>query len=355
MYIIEAHLALQDAVESGLINDVRELLAQGVDVNVRPEPCPVRCGLDDCRRCDTALMAAVRRQDLDMVRLLLAHGADPTVKVLADGPVIGKTAVFLALMNYKKEILTELVKAGADINRPLYEFGSYLFLACGYFRHPDYSHNRNMVEHLLRLGASANVVDFGGRTPVSRTIQNCYGSDAGSVSAAFDDLRALLPHSIALDAELLRARRHRIRFWPIALPHRDIETPIKNELVTLFLQHGARMNYCEMYLTGSYWCALELRTNGEQHSERFIELLRAADTDFSGARKRIASVNQDEWAPLNLAVLDRKLSQPLTLQALCVINVRRQLHSVSACGMWPKIDEMALPRVLSDLLKLKMW
>ena len=34
------------------------------------------------------------------------------------------------------------------------------------------------------------------------------------------------------------------------------------------------------------------------------------------------------WAPLNLAVLDQKLSQPLTLQTSCVISVR-QLPSVS--------------------------
>ena len=75
---------------------------------------------------------------------------------------------------------------------------------------------------------------------------------------------------------------------------------------------------------------------------------------FSGARKRIASVDKDEWAPLNLAVLDQKLSQPLTLQALCVIRVRRQLRSASNCGMWAKIDELTLPH-LNNRLKLNVW
>ena len=346
----EVFYTLKNAVESGLINDVKELLIQGVDVNARPDPCPPRCYLDFCRRCDTALVAAVRRQDVDMVQLLLKHGADPNVEVFAVNTNCWcKTALFVALMTNNKELITELVNLGADINQPLGEIGSYLILACGSFRPPQY---RDLVGHLLHLGANANVTNDDHNTPMSLTVNQCHGSDA--IPAAFDDLRALLPHTIALDAELLRGRRQQTSLF-YRDHHNDIDTPISNETVMLFLQHGARINYCEMYLTGSSQCALELRTHGEQHSERFIELLRAADTDFSGARKRIASVDKDEWAPLNLAVLDRKLSQPLTLQALCVISVRRQLHSVSKCGMWAKIDELALPRVLSHRLKLNVW
>ena len=109
-----------------------------------------------------------------------------------------------------------------------------------------------------------------------------------------------------------------------------------------------------MYLTGLFEWALELRKYSK-HSERFIDLLRAADTDFSGVRQRIASVNKDEWAPLNLDVLDQKLSQPLTLQAWCVISVRRQVCSVSDWQMWTRIEKLALPKVIKDRLKLKMW
>ena len=40
----EVFHTLKNAVESGLLNDVRELLIQGVDVNARPDPCPFICG-----------------------------------------------------------------------------------------------------------------------------------------------------------------------------------------------------------------------------------------------------------------------------------------------------------------------
>ena len=350
------YYALKYAIKSGSIEFVRELLKEGADANACPDLC-AKCSPLPCDRCDTALMAAVRRQNIDMVRLLMAYGADPSVEVTDSeeahrrrtgaGPGFYKTALYLAVFTYNKEMVTELVKLGANINQPLYGIGSYLHIACGPFRPP---HDRNMVEHLLRLGADATVIDYWNSTATGLTVSKCHGNGTRRICDAFDDLRALLPLTVALDVELLLGRRQRTA----ALFGRGIDTPINNETVALFLQHGARINYCQMYLTGSPQCALELRTNGEQHSERFIELLRAADTDFSGARKRIASVDKDEWAPLNLAVLDRKLSQPLTLQALCVISVRRQLHSVSDCGLWAKIDELALPRLLSDLLKLKM-
>ena len=101
----------------------------------------------------------------------------------------------------------------------------------------------------------------------------------------------------------------------------------------------------------SNW-ATRLRKKIKLHSERFIDLLRAADTDFSGVRQRIASVDKDEWAPLNLAVLEQKLSQPLTLQAWCVIGARRQLRNVSDVGLWARIDKLFLSPNVKDSLKL---
>ena len=125
--------------------------------------------------------------------------------------------------------------------------------------------------------------------------------------------------------------------------------PLSNEYVTLFLQHGARIRYFEFYLKWTPVRASKL----QQHSEEFIELLRAAETDFSGVRQRIAGVEKDEWTPLNLTVLDQKLSQPLTLEAWCVISVRRHLLSVCGRRIWARIEELRLPQVISDRLKLK--
>ena len=124
---------------------------------------------------------------------------------------------------------------------------------------------------------------------------------------------------------------------------------VDTQCVALFLQHGARIKHRTL-------CGTEFYRQYVQHSEAFIELLLAADTDFSGVRQRIASVdtNSKRKSP-NLAVIDQKLSQPMNLRMLCVISVRRQLRSVSDTGMWVRIEKFPLSSVFKDQLKLRVW
>ena len=63
----------------------------------------------------------------------------------------------------------------------------------------------------------------------------------------------------------------------------------------------------------------------------------------------------DAVSTANLVVLDQKLSQPLTLEAWCVISVRRQLRRVSDCGMWTRIEKLPVPAAIIDRLKLLLW
>ena len=79
------------------------------------------------------------------------------------------------------------------------------------------------------------------------------------------------------------------------------------------------------------------------------------DTGFSGVCQRIASVDKDDWKPLNLAVLDEKLSQLLTLQTSCVISVRRRLLSIGNVGVWAGLEKLPLPPIIKDRLKLLTW
>ena len=168
--------------------------------------------------------------------------------------------------------------------------------------------------------------------------------DAEVRSLGFKSLRRLLP-----------AMRNRDTTFILQHLKDEASAPISNECMAIFLQHGTCICYCTMYLTMCSDWATKLRQIIKQHSERFIELLRAADTDFSGVLEQIASVDKKKWAPLNLAVLDRKLSQPLSLQTSCVINLRRQLWSVSDCGLWASIDQLPLPPIIRERIKLKMW
>ena len=205
--------------------------------------------------------------------------------------------------------------------------------------------DHNPTVHILaQLGADPNLTDYFGDTPLFLVLDRCHLRDDTKSSSARESLQALLPSTRDLDTIVQTTRCFG-----------DRGPPIDDKCVTLFLQHGARIRYCQMYLTGSPEWASDLRNKSKQHSERFIELLRAADTDFSGVRQRIASVDKGDWLTLNLAVLDQKLSQPLTLQVWCVISVRRQLRSVCDVGLWPMIEKLPLPTIIKDRLKLEKW
>ena len=72
---------LKLAIDSGSVDDVRKLLAAGADINfTQPQICAklkdYRNINNGCTACDSPLMAAVRRRDVAMMRLLIAHGAD---------------------------------------------------------------------------------------------------------------------------------------------------------------------------------------------------------------------------------------------------------------------------------------
>ena len=127
---------------------------------------------------------------------------------------------------------------------------------------------------------------------------------------------------------------------------------LNTECTTLLLQHGARINYSNVFLKESPVYLGHTWSNRKEHSKEFVELLRAADTDFDGVREQIVHLDRTEWQVLNLDVVEEKLSQPLTLQTLCVISVRRRLHSISDAWMWASIDALPLPNIIKDRLKL---
>ena len=339
---------LQRAVQSGSLDDVRRLLLEGAhDVNSHPRFCasgrhnfPSICG-----DCDTPLMAAVRREDIALMRLLMAHGASVSEEMHGDfdcrpcgSPCLRKTALLVALHTGNKEVTTELVTSGADVNQSLGPVGTVL--------HYFYD-QLAIVQLLVRLGADLDVVDHTGMTALSIILYRYHCSDSGISLPAPALLRTLLPATRDLDTVLQKS-----------LVINDVLVPvIGTDCMTPFLQHGARIRYCVMYLTDlDIWTTFLWRF-GKCHSERFIDLLRAADTDFSETRQRIASAGEENHKRLNLTFLAHKLSQPLTLQAWCVINVRRQLRSVSDCtGIWARIDELYdLPVVIKDQLKLVIW
>ena len=101
---------------------------------------------------------------------------------------------------------------------------------------------------------------------------------------------------------------------------------LTTECVMLLLQHGARINYSHMFLVSSP------KRVRKQHSEEFIQLLRAADTDFSGVRQQIASLDKKE---MGSAKPGRPRRQPLpAADTTDVVRHQRQTSASQSQRRW---------------------
>ena len=222
---------LKVAVQSRSLDHVRQLLSQGAadDVNAHPRFC---VGYDPsllrtCADCDTPLMAAVRREDIAMMRLLIAHGASVSEEVHGyygwrprEAHCSRKTALLVALHTENEEVITELMTSGADVNQSLGPIGTAL--------HFTYEQD-SVVRLLIKIGANPNATNATGRTALSVVLSRCvyqYYNYPKENSPTRKTLRTLLPVTRDLDAALQKAE------WLI-LP------VINNDSMTLFLQHGA--------------------------------------------------------------------------------------------------------------------
>ena len=336
---------LKRAVESGAVDEVRKLLSAGADVNAHPRMC-VNTKFriyNTCADCDSPLMTAVRRRDVAMIQLLIAHGADVSVKIHKDADIAyvsRKTALLVATEIGDEQVITELVTCGADVNQLLSPRGTTVLHYC--------CHDEQLVKLLVSLGADPNARDEMGDTVSIKVLLrgNVHCDSTDCLDSVLQSLRLLLPITRLLDGDL------RCKFCVLLR--------LKTECTMLVLQHGARIYYSDMLRMVIDARGPHVLSNFEEHSEEFFEFLRAADTSFTGVRQRIANMGKNAWDKtmrkvLNLDVLEDKLSQPLTLQTSCVISVRRHLRSVSNVGMWARIDALPLPAAIRNMLKLIVW
>jgi cytohesin len=147
-YYGSTKLALENGLNDANVNLVRSALA------VNPFIVDSRNYWDD-----TPLHRAIVSLDYKMVQVLLASGANPN----ADSRYKG-TCLLLAMDYTHSGIIDALLEAGADVNRATKV--SMLGIGETPLHHVAATGNFDLVEMLLRLGASPNAQDAHGCTPL---------------------------------------------------------------------------------------------------------------------------------------------------------------------------------------------
>lgn len=188
----QKNYSLQDALEAGNVVLAKKLLAECKDINAKDEKYrwPLKCAVlsqnteliklvldrkpvfsqtDKSDKNDPVLLTAVKKHNVEIVKLLLEAGANPNERTMNSG--CSESPLYAALFNeaysnysnYDFEIIKLLIKYGADPNgRGGYENETDFMLACD-----DCSYI--VVELLLQNGADIFVTDNDMDSPYSVT------------------------------------------------------------------------------------------------------------------------------------------------------------------------------------------
>ena len=140
--IRDGSTALERASQFGHVQVVRLLLQHGADVNIQ-----------DCSTGRTAIFVAILHGHHEIVRLLLKYGADPNI---VDNN--GWTALHCAIVRGHVQVATQLVEQGADTNLKLGDSTALHFAAK--------KDNTEMIQVLLRHGADTQIRDRQGKVPL---------------------------------------------------------------------------------------------------------------------------------------------------------------------------------------------
>ena len=140
---------LVDAAKKGDAHKLQELIAEGVNVNVKGKEFDL-----------TALMTAAAKGHIEIVRILLAHNADVTKRE----KINDCTALMIAAQEGQAEILQVLLAGGAKVNATNAHGLSALVFAAAHDQ-------AEIVKILLAKGADVNNRNVNDRTPLMTAAQ----------------------------------------------------------------------------------------------------------------------------------------------------------------------------------------
>jgi ankyrin repeat protein len=149
---------------------IKALLAHGADVNARLSMEEPRWSGARYRRHltgATAFLLAAKSADVELMRLLLAHGADPTIGTIENTTPLMAAAGIAWASNQDRASERQVLEAvrllveerGADVNT-VSDLGETAMHAAAY------RGANSVVQYLFDKGASLDVVARDGRTPL---------------------------------------------------------------------------------------------------------------------------------------------------------------------------------------------
>lgn len=164
------------AVEGRSYEIVKLLLEQGEDVNA--EYIGGR-GNNRDKILYTPLKMATKRGLVDIIELLISHGAEVNTKIENDDSALHEAVV--SLYNSSQKAVEFLIENGADINAKGFHGKTPLHLASEgqpvlHYEKPHLLYykpvDESIVEYLLKEGAEVNAMDDQGLTPLDYAVKN---------------------------------------------------------------------------------------------------------------------------------------------------------------------------------------
>ena len=329
------------ALEYNDIHSMRHLINHGVNVDhIFKEPGHQRFS-------QTPAFIAASKNYRELLVLLIQAGAN-----LEHTDMMGETALFMAVRRGKLPMVKQLVAAGANINHQNKKGDNILFLAIKWGR-------KDLVDYFLSVKVDVNAVNKEGSTPLLLALE-LLSDNLGSSSRCATRRRApsnmadIVEQLIPLSQSLNHQHPNKGTALRIAVTMETAHSPHNLKLSKLLMQHGAIPDRLFFLRFGGLHAATT-QPGSEFFTPEFFQLALEAGAALQREKTWLIPVlgempqELQPYERLFQQLLEHSL-QPMSLQSLCIGNIRRLLGG----PLWTKVDQLPMPNTLKDCLKLKM-